>query len=444
MDPQAKFERHQAETLYSYLPRARQAFVERLAIDYRLTRQELRLLCEAARDLEQWQEMPLEDWWADAERRTSASALPERKARILADLHSWLDAWRAAPTRYAENGVEAQRVARGRQVERSDRRIFGTCPVFSEETLCCGLQTIDTVRNCGFGCSYCSVQTFGGEQITFDADLAEKLKAIELEPERSYHIGTGLASDSLMWGNYNGLLDDLMDFARARPNVLLELKTKACNTAYFETHGAPSNVVVSWSLNPDTIIRNEEHFAPLLDERLAAAERLVAAGVAVAFHFHPLVHYHGWRREYEAAAASLRARFSPEDVLFVSFGALTLTRPAIRSIRQKQQHTKVLQMPMVPAAKGKFSYPDEVKVEMFRALYAAFAGWDVYTYICMERADLWHRSLGFSYADNGEFEAEFARRVKAKLSRRERVGGVAQPCPTPLDTTAPEKVPANR
>jgi len=40
----------------------------------------------------------------------------------------------------------------------SDLILLGTCPVESEKTRCCRLQTLDAVLSCGFDCSYCSIQ----------------------------------------------------------------------------------------------------------------------------------------------------------------------------------------------------------------------------------------------------------------------------------------------
>ena len=78
--------------------------------------------------------------------------------------------------------------------EESDKQIFGSCPVASDKTVCCNLRTIDAVENCAFACSYCTIQTFYGEQVVFHKNLKEKLQGIELEEDRFYHIGSGQSS----------------------------------------------------------------------------------------------------------------------------------------------------------------------------------------------------------------------------------------------------------
>ena len=74
---------------------------------------------------------------------------------------------------------------------------LGMCPVASPKTRCCNLMTLDAVEKCGFDCSYCSIQSFyHGNEVVFDGGFADKLARLELDPQKTYHIGTGQSSDS--------------------------------------------------------------------------------------------------------------------------------------------------------------------------------------------------------------------------------------------------------
>ena len=121
-------------------------------------------------------------------------------------------------------------------------------------------------------------------------DLAVlKLLNLNLDPRinKTYHIGTGQASDSLMFGNREGILDSLFEFARENPNVILEFKTKSDNISYFLENAVPKNILLTWSLNTPTIIQNEEHLTASLDKRINAARKMADKGIKVGFHFHP-------------------------------------------------------------------------------------------------------------------------------------------------------------
>jgi spore photoproduct lyase len=257
------------------------------------------------------------------------------------------------------------------------------------------------------------VQTFYQQEAAFDAQFAAKLDAIDLDPGRFYHIGTGQSSDSLVWGNKDGVLDALFEFARKHPRVLLELKTKSDNVGYLLEADVPENVVCSWSLNTPVIIDNEEHFTADLDRRLESARRVNGRGTRVAFHFHPMVYYDRWRADYTAVAERVVSSFDPAGVAFISFGSVTLTRPVIKKIRALGNPTRILQMELVADPHGKLTYPDDVKVEMFRAMYEAFSRWhdEVFIYLCMEKAEIWERTFGRVYSDNEAFERDFGRRT---------------------------------
>ena len=412
-----KFAKYVPRTPFSRLDPAHQEFIRHLAGKYRFTFQELKQVSEAALDLCMWGETPLNRWWPPQEVHLERPGKATKKY-LLQRLREWLQDLKSAPKTYPEQGLEKPAPHPLKPaLHKSNKQIIGRCPVASEATVCCNLLTLDAVENCGFGCNYCTIQTFYGDQAIFDADLGAKLRAIELDPERFYHIGTGQSSDSLMWGNQHGMLDDLCEFAARNPNILLEFKTKSRNVAYFLAPGLPRNIALSWSLNTPVIIRNEEHFTATLAQRLEAARQVADRGVKVGFHFHPMVYYQGWRDDYQSVAGQLPERFTPDEVLFVSLGSVTFIKPVVQAMRRRGRASKMLQMEMVPDPKGKLTYPDPVKEELFGHLYRALAPWhgNVFMFLCMEKAALWESIFGYAYRNNEAFEAEFGRQVQAKL-----------------------------
>jgi spore photoproduct lyase len=211
-------------------------------------------------------------------------------------------------------------------------------------------------------------------------------------------------------------LDDLCAFAAKHPNLLLEFKTKSDRVDYFLSHSIPRNVVCSWSLNPQTVIANEEHFTASLDKRLKAARLAADKGVKVAFHFHPIFYYEGWEADYSEIVSRLLSEFDPSEVLFISFGTVTFIKPVIRQIRKRGDATKMLQMKLEPAMKNKWSYPESLKVEQFKTVFQAFQPWHekVFFYLCMEPSGIWDQVFGWHYSTNELFEQDFGRKTMAK------------------------------
>ena len=405
-----KFERIAPGTLFPSLETGLQARIKKLATAGRLTYQELRQLSVAGRDLSMWSGLPPEDWW---------SALPDGREGFRRFLQRYEDI-RTGTRQFPEEGF-SRTGARHMEVvrEESGHSIFGMCPVASTQTLCCRLRTIDAVRGCPFGCSYCSIQTFYGNRAVFDAQFGKKLKKIQVEPGRFHRFGSGQSSDSLVWGNRYGVLDDLLQFARDHQEILLELKTKSDRTQDLIDREIPRNAVCTWSLNPPRVIRSEEHGTPGLADRISAARIVADRGVKVGFHFHPIMHYEGWEKEYTLLASKILGSFLSREVLFLSFGTVTLIKPVIRAIRERGGRSRILQMPTALDPKGKITYPDSCKVELLSRMVKAFDSWgdEVYRYLCMEKPDIWLQVMGFTYGSNDEFEQDFGKKTMSRLSR---------------------------
>jgi spore photoproduct lyase len=415
-----KFSRIAEQTPFGRLPPNQRAFLQRRSLEYRFSQQELRQICEVGIDLNQWGKASIVEAWPPP----PALELPPktRRAQIVGGLRQHADRLRSTPREYRmpvkqDDGRGGYRILSN--ARERDRLGLGLCPVASERTRCCNLLTLDAVENCGFGCSYCSIQSFyHDDEIHFDDRFAEKLDALKLDPERTYHIGTGQSSDSLMWGNRFGILDALTDFARRHPNVILELKTKSKNVAYFLKNEIPRNLICTWSLNPPTIIENEEHRTAPLSDRIEAARQLADRGIVVGFHFHPMVHYARWEADYSDLFARVQSRFDASEVALVSLGTLTFTKSAVRQIRDGGLGTRILQMPLTESD-GKLSYPDEIKLQMFSHAYASLASWHdrVFIYLCMENQRLWRPVLGFEYPSNQAFEEAMKASYLQKIRR---------------------------
>lgn len=293
---------------------------------------------------------------------------------------------------------------------------LGSCPVASSATRCCNLLTLDAVQSCNFDCSYCSIGHFyEKDKVVFDTNFKKNLLDLKLDRNKTYHIGTGQSSDSLSFGNKGGVLEALFSFAQDNPNVILELKSKSSNISYLLKHKIPKNIITTWSLNPPTIIKHEEHKTASLKSRLNAAQKIAATNL-VGFHFHPMFAYDGYKADYQKIADEILARFSPQKLAMISMGVPTFTKPVIKFLRLKPYKSKVLQMPMQGINK-KLSYPLDLKLEIFSNLYNAFKPWHekVFFYLCMEEKLLWKKIFNYEYDSNEAFENAMINAYKAKI-----------------------------
>lgn len=410
------------QTSLQCLSAGQQSFTRDLAFTYRFTLQELRQFIEIAMDLNNWGESGIEDIWPelDSEGKTGREG---KKVLLRRLTERWLEL-RAEPNHYQHlQPPETKRPSI--LAAPKDRIALGYCPVASDKTRCCNLLTLDAVESCGFDCSYCSIQSFYHDnRVIFDTSFADNLSRLKLDQDKIYHIGTGQSSDSLMWGNRHDLLDGLIRFAHANPNVILELKTKSANIDYLARTEIPSNIICTWSLNTQTIIDHEEHRTASLQRRLKAARVMADKGAIVGFHFHPIVQYAGWRAEYSELFKQVQEMFDPDETAMISIGTLTFIKPVIKKVRERGLHSKILKMPMVETA-GKLSYPEEIKLELFSHAYNSFsADWhkETFFYLCMEDPAIWKPVFDFEYKSNDEFERAMQASYIQKIRRHTQHG----------------------
>ncbi len=406
-----KFEKNISSTNFDRLDEKNQTFLRQIYETYPFSFQELKQIIDFGIDFKMWQEKPLHEVFKKdfAHKKQAFNYVRELWQNLKIQKHSYknFSVPKKGIKKYSLYDFDSQKIA------------LGSCPVASEGTRCCNLLTLDAVNSCGFDCSYCSIQSFyKQEKIGFDKNFAQNLKNLKLDPSKTYHIGTGQSSDSLMWGNKNGMLDALFEFAKDNPNVILEFKTKSKNISYLLEHEIPKNIITTWSLNTPTIIKNEEHLTASLDERLECALKLTQKNALVGFHFHPMVIYEHYQNEYKEVFKKLTDNFDPSNVALVSFGTLTFIKPVINKLRKRDFYSKILQMPLNPI-NGKFSYPLEQKKELFSFAYECLKPWHerVYFYMCMEEKSLWSEVFGFEYENNEKMEEEMKKAYFKKILR---------------------------
>jgi spore photoproduct lyase len=410
---------------YEVLSEQEKAFIQHKTLQLHLSFQNIRKITEAAVDLHLWQEASITDLWDES--GTEHLRGKTRSQAILKRFFTRIDKLRSTPSDYKK--FIPPHIGTHRPVtiasQDPDNALMGTCPVASVKTRCCNLETLDAVKQCGYACSYCSIQSFyDQDRVYFHSDLKQRLSRLTFEGQKIYHIGTGQSSDSLMWGNQNNLLSDLFDFARTHENILLELKTKSSASAWMDEFEIPFNVIATWSLNPQRIIDAEELLTASLEKRLRTARTAADRGIPVGFHLHPIIYCEGWMHEYTALTERIQRLFRPEEVVMVSMGTLTFIKPVIKQMRERGRSTKTTEIPLSDAA-GKLSYPFETKKEMFSHVYSSFSeSWrkSVYYYLCMEDPDLWEPVFGYTYEDNEAFEEDmkhsYMKKVRQIRSRK--------------------------
>jgi len=301
-------------------------------------------------------------------------------------------------------------------LHRDRGRLFSACQAGTPGLICCNYLTLSLVSNCPYDCSYCFLQEYLSNNPTLRAitnvedALSEVAAALDAHPERRFRIGTGEIADSLALEPLLGHAAALVPFAAARPNLVLELKTKSDCVDDILGLDSRGRVVVSWSLTPKAVIDSEESGAASLGQRLAAAARCQQAGYRVGFHFDPLIDYEGCEEGYRDVITALAAAVEMRRVAWLSLGSLRTTSHLRGIIRDRHPGSRVLLAEQVPMRDGKWRVFQARRVAIYRRL----AGWlreaapEVRLYLCMEAPEVWERVFGRPAPDAPSLQAQLS------------------------------------
>ena len=180
------------------------------------------------------------------------------------------------------------------------------------------------------------------------------------------------------------------------PFVILELKTKSDNIKSLLNLKPLKNIVVSWSLNPQKIVKEEEKYTASLNKRLKSAYLLQQKGWYVGFHFDPIIYSPDYKDIYLEVIKRLR-KFYPKKIAWISLGTLRFPPRTPQVIKERFPDTKILNGEFILSNDNKYRYFRHIRREIYKFMLDNLKMYfkDVPIYLCMETALVWKEVFGF-------------------------------------------------
>ena len=279
------------------------------------------------------------------------------------------------------------------------------CPGTSYYT-CCGYKILHIGTFCSMDCSYCILQSYFHPPILqyFVNHEALILELDDLFAENKIcRIGTGEFTDSMIWEPWTDLSSMLVPKFSGQANTVLELKTKTTTVNGLKKLQHNRKTIVSWSLNTNKVICDEERNTASLSARLKAAAKCESWGYPVAFHFDPMVIYDGCEEEYRQVVEQIFSNVSAENIVWISLGTFRYM-PSLKTIIQTRfPDSKIIYGEFISGMDGKKRYFKPLRIK----LYSKMLRWireyspNVMVYFCMEDDEVWKKSFGFIPSDRG-------------------------------------------
>ena len=292
-------------------------------------------------------------------------------------------------------------------LKRDKGRSFKPFPE-SEQYLSCDYFTLHVAEGCDLECSYCILQTYlTNPLLTVYVNLGEMLENLQQvlnqNPDRFFRIGTGQLADSLSLDSITEFSKTLVPFFAKQSNAMLELKTKSDFIENLLNLNPEGRTIVSWSMNSKKIQIEEEHKCASLEERIAAAKRLLRCarndgegGYRVGFHFDPIIDDTGWEKDYDEVIGMIFSEIPEDRIAWISLGCLRFM-PELKGIMQSRFPKSALPLgEWITGMDGKMRYFKPRRVEIYRTLVEKIRRLapGVTLYLSMESPEVWRRVFG--------------------------------------------------
>lgn len=304
------------------------------------------------------------------------------------------------------------------EIEDSKNNIFITsgfntfvhrCPA-TTNYCCCNYYVVDLVEGCPFDCTYCILQKYLNHNLI---KVHSNLRSVEKEivnisQKGKLRLGTGELSDSLAYDHILKLSDFFIPIINDLENIQFEFKTKSANIKRLFHHN-PKNILVSWSLNPQKLVADEEHFTATLDERIKAAAMCAEYGYKVCFHFDPLIYYENFEKGYGEVIEKLFSRIPEKSVEYISISTFRFIPGLLDIVREKFEYSHLLKNEYVKTLDGKMRYFKALRYYMLRYVIDKIREYwpNVFLYFCMEHQSVWKKLLSYDPGEREEFEKNF-------------------------------------
>lgn len=209
-----------------------------------------------------------------------------------------------------------------------------------------------TQLNCVFDCAYCYLK--GAFKNDFPVifvnypDIQEELRNKILELRDAWYSGKIVFYAS----NYSDLVgmetlswfhQSFVPFFEQFEHVLMETRTKSWNIQSLLDLGiVPSNTEIAFSLNPQDIIDQYEHWSSPLQMRIAAIKTLQAKWWKVGLRFLPLLPVPGYLEIYEQFLRELCQEIDIKNVNSIFLATLIYNKQDWQAIQKKESDFELL------------------------------------------------------------------------------------------------------
>lgn len=158
------------------------------------------------------------------------------------------------------------------------------CQNFGYENYCYSTLML----NCIYDCSYCFLQgMYNSANIVAFVNIKDFKNEFQNLPQKTY-LALSYETDLIAFHGIIPYLNYLYDFFKANTHIVAEIRTKSANRVIYKMHKPLENLIIAFTLTPESIINKYEKYTPSLDARIKAVNTAMEEGYKVRICFDPV------------------------------------------------------------------------------------------------------------------------------------------------------------
>jgi spore photoproduct lyase len=225
------------------------------------------------------------------------------------------------------------------------------------------------ILNCIYNCDYCFLQGMfpSGNIVIFvnqEDFFAETEKVLQ---EKSMYLCISYETDLLAFEKITGFTEDWISFAKDKPNLKIEIRTKSLAFSRIAHLQPNPNIILAYTISPEEIIKAYEKKTPTLNRRLESIQKAIEAGWSVRVCIDPILAVSNWKELYQGLLETIFEKISFDKIADLSLGTFRINKDFLKRMKKIRTDSDILFYPF-EIQDNIAAYPKNKKEEMIHFL----------------------------------------------------------------------------
>mgnify|MGYP000052014915 FL=1 len=201
--------------------------------------------------------------------------------------------------------------------------------------------------------------------------------------KKSIYLCVSYDADLVAIESLTGFVREWIAFTKKHENLTIEIRTKSGRCDLWSNYEACDRVIIAYTVSPQRVAAEYEHFASAPKERIQAAKCAMDSGFPVRLCFDPMIYCKDWRGEYSRLVDDVFSQIDGSKLWDVSIGSFRISQDYLKKMRKDMPRSAVVNFPY-DNVNGYYQYPENIRSDMEEFMIQA-----VSEYVDKDRIFMW-------------------------------------------------------